>query len=187
MSVVSLPGREGGRQQWVPTVDLGVPVVQDQQQRPAGSRRPQKPGQAVEQPEPGRLRLNRRRGRQVRQTVADGGNYLGDVGRAGTHVLAQHRRVHCLDIGTDDLDSGPERRRALPLPAAAPQHQDPTRNRRGSQLLSQPGLADTGLPGHQHHPTWPPTAASKWTASSASSPSRPTNGVVTRPPPQARS
>jgi hypothetical protein len=68
-----------------------VQVVQHQQQRPAGGGRPQEPGEAVEQPEPGRLRLGRRRRWQARQTLADRGHDLGDVGRAGAHVAAQRR------------------------------------------------------------------------------------------------
>jgi hypothetical protein len=105
-AVVLPAGQVGqGRQQWVPPVDLGVPVdahyqqpgalqqlpaekaqqgqrrrigpvqvVEDQQQRPTGGRRPQEPGQAVEQPEPGRLRLDRRRGGKVWQALADSGD-----------------------------------------------------------------------------------------------------------------
>jgi hypothetical protein len=129
-----------------------VQVVQHQQQRPAGGGRPQEAGQAVEQPEAGRLRLGRRRGRQVRQALADGRHDLGDVGRTGTHVLAQRRRVACLDIGAHDLDPGPEGGRALSLPAAAPQHQDAAGAGLGGQLLGQPGLADAGLAGQQDHP-----------------------------------
>jgi hypothetical protein len=130
-----------------------VQVVEDQQQRLAGGRRPQEAGKAVEQPEAGRLRLGRRRAGQVRQTLADGGDHLGDVGRAGTHVVAKRGRVGGLDVGADDLDPRPERGRALPLPAAAPQHQGTARRRLGRELLCQPGLADPGLAGHQHHPT----------------------------------
>src|SRR5215218_1936697 len=63
--------------------------------------------------------------------------------------------VTSADIAADDLDPRPERRRALPLPAAAPQHQRATRPCLGRQLFGQPSLADTGLSGHQHHPTVP--------------------------------
>jgi hypothetical protein len=147
---LQLPAREpqqGQRRRVGP-----VQIVQHQQQRPAGRRRPQEPGEAVEQPEAGRLRLDRRRRRQVRQARADGRHDLGDVGGAGAHLLAQRRRVGGLDVGADHLDPRPERGRALPLPAAAPQHQGTTRSRLGRQLLGQPGLADAGLAGHQHHP-----------------------------------
>ena len=51
-----------------------VQVVQDQQQRPARGRRPQEARQAVEQPESGRLRLQRRRGRKIWNAVMDGGD-----------------------------------------------------------------------------------------------------------------
>jgi hypothetical protein len=65
-----------------------VQVVQHQQQRPVAGRRPQEPGETVEQPEAGRLRLGRRRRRQVGQALAQRGDQLGDVGRTGTHLLA---------------------------------------------------------------------------------------------------
>jgi hypothetical protein len=83
-------------------------VVQDQQQRPAGGRGPEEAGQAVEQPEPGRLRLDRWRRRQLRQALTDRGDHLGDVGRASAHLAAQRRRVDGLDIRADDLDPRPE-------------------------------------------------------------------------------
>ncbi len=129
-----------------------VQVIQYQQQRPPFGRRPQEAGQAVEQPEPGRLRLGRQRCRQVRQQVPDRRDHLGDVGSAGAQVVAQRRRIAGLDVGADDLNPRPERGRALPLPAAAPQHKGTARGRLGRQLLSQPGLADARLPGQQHHP-----------------------------------
>jgi hypothetical protein len=112
-----------------------VQVVQDQQQQLAGGRRLQEAGQAVEQPEVGRLRLDWRRGRQVRQALADSGDYLGDVGRAGAHLAAQCRGVDGLDVGADDLDPGPEGGRAFPLPAAAPEGKGAACHRGGGQLL----------------------------------------------------
>ncbi len=129
-----------------------VQVVEDQQQRAAGGRRPQEGRQAVEQLEAGHLRLDRRRAGQVRQTVADVRGQLGDVGGTRAQVVAQRRRVAGLDVGADHLDPGPEGGCALSLPAAAPQHPGATRCRLGGQLLGQPGLADSGLAGQQHHP-----------------------------------
>jgi hypothetical protein len=128
-----------------------VEVVEDQQQRPLGGGRPEEAGEAVEQPEPGRLRLDRRRCRQVRQALADGGDELGDVGRAGAHLAAERRRVAALHVGADDLDPRPERRRTLRLPAAAPQDGGAACRRGGGHLLGEPGLADAGLAGEQHH------------------------------------
>jgi hypothetical protein len=84
----------------------------------------------------------------------DGGDQLGDVGRARAHVLTQRGRIlgQDLDIAADDLDPGPEGGRSRPFPAATPQHHGAAHGRLGGQLLSQPGLADTGLARHQHLP-----------------------------------
>ena len=68
--------------------------------------------------------------------------------------MTQQGRVAGLNlhITADDLDPGPERGRARPFPAATPQHHGATRGRPRGQFLGQPGLADTGLAGQQHHP-----------------------------------
>jgi hypothetical protein len=198
-----------GRQQRMPAVHLGMPVgaehqragalevlahepqrrqrgrvgpvevVEDQQQRPLGGGRPEEAGEAVEQPEPGRLRLHRRRCRQLRQALADGGDELGDVGRAGAHLAAERRRVAALHVGADDLDPRPERGRTLPSQqrphrTAAPRAAAAAATSSASRVLPMPAS-----PASSTTPPRPPAAASRSVASAASSVPRPTNGVVT--------
>ena len=93
-------------------------------------------GERVEQPKPGSLSVPTC---WHAQQLAERSVISRRAGRLHTH--GAKRSQH--------LQPRPERWRAVPLPARRPHR--PVRNP-SSQFTSQPGLAHTRLPRHQHHP-----------------------------------
>ena len=163
-----------------------VQVVQDQQQRRRAAAARRNPA-----------RLSNSRNRAASGSTGGGAGRSGRLSRtAGTTWAISaapapiSRRSAAgstgLDVGADELDPGPERGRALPLPAATPQHQGAACGRGAASSSASRVLPMPGSPATSTTPPRPAPAASRSAVSAASSASRPTNGVVTRPPPQAR-
>jgi hypothetical protein len=130
-------------------------VVEDHHQTVRPRRTPQGAGHGVEEPEPGRLGVERgwrlQAGHhlgQLRQQLGHLGSpcpKLGPQGGSGTGGGERPQQLY----------PGPVGRRSVALKAAAPHHPRRARPGPGDELLGDAGLADTGLARHEHQPTLP--------------------------------
>lgn len=153
-----------------------VRVVEDGHERPFPGHRVEQPGHRVEQAEP----VLGRAVSVVRIGVPD---HLGDEPCQVTcqAVLGgQPREVDLPGRGAQDLPPRPVRRRAVPLDAAAPHDRCAARRGERRELLRQAGLADAGLRQSTTRGR-PASAAARHSATTPSSPSRPTNSVRIHP------
>jgi len=116
----------------------------------------QESGETVEEPEACGFGSQRTRQRGIGPAVSQLGEHAGDVGGGRAHLDREGRRLAVSGIHADGLKPGPVRGRPFSLVAAPREHPGASPAGMRRDLAGQPGLADAGLTGEEHHATAAP-------------------------------
>src|SRR5262245_60168346 len=95
-------------------------------------------------------RLHGRRSGKLRKSLSHLREDVGDIDGACPQVSSQRVEVAIVKIGTDNLDPGPEWRRAVALIAATSEYLRALQTSMGGQLMGGARLANTRLSNQQH-------------------------------------
>jgi hypothetical protein len=132
-------------------------VVQDNDHRSDLRDIPHKGRGRLEKAKAGPLRLQGRRFGKVREELAQLGQELGKIDRAGAELNSQSLGIGLPDVSTERLYPGPVGGSATRLPTTTDKHTRTPRPSPANKLLRNPALTDPRLTHHQKEPT----AASK--------------------------
>src|SRR5215218_1321353 len=130
-------------------------VLQREQERRVTARRPDEPGERLDEREARLLRIARRRARRAGDVPAHVGRDGGQSLEAGAERLLEPAQVVAAAQLVDDLPPGPERGRAAAFPAAAPHGIDALVRRLLREAPDKRRLADAALAGDEHEAAAP--------------------------------